>query len=146
MKLNIANEKTTLFAVTVTSFLTTFMGSSITLSIPSIGTEFNSSTILLNWIVTGYILASAAFSLPMGRFSDIAGRKRIFLGGIWLFSIFSLLSGLTWSIQALIIFRIMQGLASAMIFSTNMAILVSTFPPQKRGLALGFSTSATYIG
>ncbi len=146
LKLDISNEKTTLYVVIVTSFLTTFMGSSITLSIPSIGTEFNSSTILLNWIVTGYILASAAFSLPMGRFSDIVGRKRIFIGGIWLFSIFTLLSGLTWSIHVLIFFRIMQGLASAMIFSTNIAILLSAFPPQKRGHALGFSTSATYIG
>ncbi|MHB8917989.1 MAG: MFS transporter, partial [Desulfocucumaceae bacterium] len=61
------------------SFLTPFMGSAINLAVPSIGKEFNSSALLLSWVVTSYLLASAAFLVPFGRLADIVGRKKVFL-------------------------------------------------------------------
>ncbi|TFG92417.1 MAG: MFS transporter, partial [Syntrophobacterales bacterium] len=63
----------------MTSFFTTFIGSSTNLALPLIGKEFAGSALALSWIVTGYILASAVFLLPMGRIADIVGRKKIFL-------------------------------------------------------------------
>ncbi|NPV92984.1 MAG: MFS transporter [Firmicutes bacterium] len=139
-------KKYTLLIATLNAFMTPFMGNAINLAIPSLGQEYGSSALLLNWVVNGYLMATAAFLLPFGRLADIVGRKRVFLAGIASFSIFSLGCGFAWSIEALILFRVLQGIGGAMVFSTSMAILTSVFPPQDRGRVLGISTAATYTG
>ncbi len=143
---DISYRKYTLLAVSMASFLTPFMGSAINLALPSIGIDFKSNTYLLSWVATSYILASAAFLLPIGRFADITGRKKIFTYGLIIFALTSLFCGFAWSIQALIFFRITQGIGAAMIFGTAMAILTSAFPPQERGKVLGLNVAMVYIG
>lgn len=135
-----------LITVMVASFTTPFMGSAINLAIPSIGREFDSSALLLSWVVSSYILSSAAFLLPFGRLADMVGRKKVFILGVIIFSISSLLCGLSWSIQALIGLRILQGVGSAMTFGTGMAILTSIYPPQERGRVLGINVATVYTG
>lgn len=139
-------KRYTLIVAAMASFLTPFMGSAVNLAIPSIGRDFNSNAFLISWVATGYILASAAFLVPIGRLADIVGRKKIFLLGISFFGLSSILCGLAWSVKALIAFRILQGIGSAMIFGTAMAILTSVFPPQERGKALGINVASVYIG
>lgn len=144
-----ANEslkKYTLFVVCGASFLTPFMGNAINIAIPSIGEEFNSNALLLSWVATSYLLASATFLVPFGRLADIVGRKKIFLLGITSFALFSFLCGLAWSIHSLIFFRILQGIGSAMIFGTGVAILTSVFPPQERGKVIGINVATVYTG
>ncbi len=141
-----SQKKYALIAATMASFLVPFMSSSINLAIPDIGREFRSTTLLLNWVVTSYLLASAAVLLPVGRLADIVGRKKIFVLGLMLFSFFSLLCALAWSVEVLILCRVMQGTASAFIFATSMAILTSAFSPENRGRGLGISISSVYIG
>jgi EmrB/QacA subfamily drug resistance transporter len=141
-----AQERATLLAVMSTAFLVPFIGSAVNLALPSLGNEFQSSALLLSWVVTSYILATAALLLPFGRLADIVGRKKIFVGGLLLFSLFSFLCGLAGSIEVLIPFRLLQGIGAAMIFSTSMAILTSVYPPSRRGKALGLSVAGTYIG
>jgi EmrB/QacA subfamily drug resistance transporter len=139
-------KRNVLIAVIVTSFLTPFMGSAINLAIPSIGLEFDSSVVLLSWVVSSYLLATAAFLLPFGRLADMIGRKKIFILGVVIFTLSSLLCGSAWSIQALIGFRALQGIGSAMTFGTGMAILTSVFPPQERGRVLGINVATVYTG
>ena len=139
-------EKGIVFVAVVTSFITTFTSSALNLSVPDIGTEFDISAVLIGWVVTGFILTSASFSVPLGRLADLTGRKRILIGGIGLFSLCSLGCAFSWSFFSLMIFRLLQGFGAAMIFSTNIAILVNAFPPEERGRAIGMSTAATYIG
>ncbi|MFZ5647101.1 MAG: MFS transporter [Bacillota bacterium] len=139
-------KRYTLLVAAMASFLTPFVGSAINLAIPSIGNEFGSSAILLSWVVTSYLLASAAFLVPFGRLADIMGRKKIFLAGMLFFSVSSLFCGLSWSVEALIVFRILQGVGSAMIFGTGMAILTSVYPPQERGRVLGITVATVYTG
>lgn len=139
-------RKYTLIVAMTASFMTPFMGSAVNLAIPSIGKEFPSNTLLLSWVVTSYILASATFLLPFGRLADIVGRKKVFLVGISVFSLSSLFCGLAWSIDVLIVFRVFQGVGSAMIFGTSMAILTSVFSPQERGRVLGINVAVVYIG
>ena len=146
MNLHLSLEKTVLLVVMTTSFLTPFMGSATNLAIPAIGAEFNSSPLFLSWIVTSYLLASAAFLLPVGKIADIIGRKKILVTGLISFSFFATLSGLAWSMPSLIVFRTFHGAISTMIFSTGIAILTSVFPPHKRGRAMGITAAATYIG
>lgn len=136
----------TLVIVMMTSFVTPFMSNAINLAIPSIGIEFQGNQNLLNWVVFGFLLSSAAFLLPFGRLADQFGRKKIFLMGMILLAASSLACALATSLTALIGFRVLQGFSGAMIFSNSMAILTSVVPPESRGKALGLNAAATYIG
>jgi EmrB/QacA subfamily drug resistance transporter len=136
----------TLLVVTLASFMTAITGSAINLAIPAIGQEFQSSTTFLSWVATSYILACAAFLVPFGRLADILGRRKIFLLGVSVFFLSSLLCSFAWSMASLILFRIIQGIGAGMLFSTNMAILTSVFSPQERGRVFGINVAVVYAG
>ncbi|MDX9928517.1 MAG: MFS transporter [Bacteroidales bacterium] len=139
-------KRSVLIVAAFAAFLTPFMGSSINLALPSIGEEFGISAVNLNWIVSSYILSTAMFLLPFGRLADIAGRKKIFFQGILLFSIVTFLIFLARTFLQLIVLRVAQGFASAMIFGTSLAIITSVFPPGERGRAMGINVTAVYVG
>jgi Arabinose efflux permease len=139
-------EKYALAAVMSTSFMVTFMGSSINLALPSISAEFHASAIMSSWVITSYILSTAALLLPFGHLADIIGRRKIYLLGTFSFAVVTIASTLSHSIVPFLIWRILQGTAAALIFGTGMAILTSVYPPPKRGQALGYSTAVTYLG
>lgn len=122
------------------------MGSAVNIALPAIGKSFNLDVIALGWVATAFILSAAVFMVPFGRLADIHGRKKIFLAGMLLFVIASVLCGLSSSGVLLIIARSIQGLACAMIFGTSMAILTEIFPPQERGKAIGIITASVYLG
>jgi len=141
-----APKRTVLVVATMASFLTPFMGSSINIALPSIGREFAMDAILLGWVATSYLLAAAVFLVPFGRIADIYGRKKIFTYGISIYTLASLLAALSPSALVLIAFRVLQGIGSAMIFGTGVAMLTSVFPARERGRALGINVAAVYLG
>jgi len=145
-KENRRGQLSTILVVVVTAFITTFTGSALNLSIPSMGAEFHASATAIGWIITGYILASAVFSVPFGRLADLTGRKRILVTGILIFTLCSGGAMFASSMVMLLILRVVQGFGAAMIFSTNTAVLISAFSPEKRGKVLGYSIASTYIG
>jgi EmrB/QacA subfamily drug resistance transporter len=139
-------KKAALLVATFASFLTPFMGSALNVALPTIGKDFNTNAVTLNWIVSSYILATAMILLPAGRMADIIGRKKVFTGGIILFIASSVLCALSPNVFFLITFRVFQGTGSALIFGTGVAIITSVFSPGERGRALGINVSAVYIG
>jgi len=139
-------KRTALFVATFAAFLTPFMGSALNIALPSIGKDFNADAISINWIASAYILATAIFLLPFGRIGDIIGRKKIFTYGILCFTISSLGCGISVNTGLLIAFRVLQGIGSAMIFGTGVAILTSVYPPGERGKALGINVASVYMG
>jgi EmrB/QacA subfamily drug resistance transporter len=141
-----ALRKSVLLVSAFAAFLTPFLGSAVNLALPSIGKEFGATAIELGWVVSSFILSSAIFLLPVGRFADIAGRKKIFNYGIWLFTLSTFLIIFSWNIESLIVLRIIQGISSAMIFGTSLAILTSVFEPGERGKAMGINITAVYAG
>ena len=145
MNTNIS-KKAVLLVVTLSSFLAPFMGSSINIALPSIAKEFAMDAVLLSWVATSYLLATAVFLVPFGRIADIHGRKRIFTYGISIYTVSSILSAISTSAVMLISFRILQGIGGAMIFGTGVAILTSVFPVGERGRALGINVAAVYLG
>lgn len=136
----------TLFIVSAVQFLTPFMLSAVGVALPAIGREFSASAVQLGLIETAYILAFSLFLLPAGRMGDIYGRKRVFLLGIGVFTLGTLLVSLAQGIESLIVFRFFQGSGGAMITGTSIAILSSVFPPAKRGRAMGFIVGCVYLG
>ncbi|MEO0225888.1 MAG: MFS transporter [candidate division WOR-3 bacterium] len=139
-------KKIALITTTLSSFLTPFMGSSINIALPAIGKELSLSAISLSWIATVYLLSAAVFLIPVGRIADIAGRKKIFLYGTGIYTLASFLLALSKSILTLILFRILQGIGSTMLFATSIAILSSVFPPEERGRVLGINVASVYSG
>ncbi len=135
-----------LLVAVLTALLTTFTGSALNLSIPSIDSEFQAGATAIGWVINGYILAAATFSVPFGRLADLTGRVRILKIGILVFTICSGILCLVDSIEVLLLLRVLQGLGAAMIFATSQATLISYYPPEKRGKVLGFLIGATYTG
>ena len=130
----------------ITSFLTTFMGSALNLSIPNMEHEFGVGAALIGWVITTYTLTVAAMSVPFGKVADIKGRRRVFLTGVSGFAAASLLCAVSLNIWMLLALRAVQGFFASMIFATNNAILISVYPGSERGRVLGLSTAATYVG
>jgi EmrB/QacA subfamily drug resistance transporter len=135
-----------LLITSMSSFITPFTSSSVNIALPSLGSELHLHAVALGWVATAYLLAAAVFLVPFGRIADIYGRKRIFLIGISIDAIASVIAGSVHSGTWLIVFRGMQGLGGAMIFGTGIAILTSVFPVKERGRALGINVAATYFG
>jgi len=150
MNVDITGEKTSkksvLIVATFAAFLTPFLGSAVNLALPSIGKDLHANAIELGWVISSFILSSAIFLLPFGRLADIIGRKKIFSSGILLFTISTFLIIFSGSITSLIILRLFQGLSSAMIFGTSLAIITSVFQPGERGRAMGINITAVYLG
>lgn len=140
------NKKVVMFIAAMGSVLTPFMGSSIVIALPAIGKEFAMNTVLLNWVATSFLLASAIFVVPFGRLADIYGRKRIFLLGITIFTFANILCGISISASMLLVSRVIQGIGGAMMFGTSVAILTSVYPPGERGRVLGINVGVVYFG
>lgn len=140
------NRKVVLIVASLSSFLTPFMGSSVSVALPAIGEAFSLDALTLGWVSTSYLIASSVFLLPLGKAADIYGRKRIFIWGVAIFTLSSVLVALSPFISMLIAFRILQGVGSSMFFGTGTAILIEAYPPEERGRVLGINLAATYLG
>lgn len=149
MKVDAAEQsirRSALVVATMASFLTPFLGSSVNVALPAIGTSLHMDPVQLSWVATAFLVASAVCLVPFGRLADIVGRKRVFLAGMMLFTVSALGCAFAGSAAVLIGFRALQGVGAAMIFGTGLAILTSVFPPGERGRVIGLNASAVYVG
>ncbi|MDO4176823.1 MAG: MFS transporter [Bacillota bacterium] len=139
-------RRAALVVVLLTSFTTSLIGSALNLSIPSIGAEFEVTADTVGWMVTGFLLCIAAFSVPFGRWADITCRKTVLITGTIIFICSCVGAVLAVSFAMLLIFRIIQAVGSAMVLASNMPILISAYPSQMRGKALGLGLASVYVG
>jgi EmrB/QacA subfamily drug resistance transporter len=115
----------------------------VNVALPSMRTGLNATDNQIEWVVAAYILAFALGLLPFGRLGDILGRTKLFIWGVAAFTAASALCGMAPNIEFLIIARIIQGLAGAMMTPQVLAIATVTFPPHERGQAFSlFGLSA----
>src|SRR5438034_4143965 len=110
----------------------------VNVALPSIQVDLGFSQENLQWVISAYALVFGGFLLLGGRAADLLGRRRIFLAGIVLFTLASLMAGLAWSEGSLISARGLQGLAPAVITPAALSILSTTFTEgRERNIALG---------
>ena len=110
----------------------------VNVALPTIKTDLHFSQESLQWVVTAYSILFGGVLLLGGRMADLLGRRRLFMAGLTLFTIFSLLDGLAWSEGSLIAFRSLQGLGAALLSPAALSILTTTFAEgRERNLALG---------
>lgn len=141
-----SERRATLIAACLASFLTPFMGSSLNVALPVIAETFSVDVIATSWIPTVYLLGAAMFLVPIGKFADRAGRKRIFLIGLFVYALIAFITALSPSINFLLVCRFLHGVSAALIFGTGVAILISVYPASERGKVLGVNSAAVYTG
>ncbi|HEY5508644.1 MAG TPA: DHA2 family efflux MFS transporter permease subunit [Paludibacter sp.] len=120
------------------TFMAVLDSTIVNVSLPKIMSSFGVGLSTIQWVVTAYMLAMAAMLPTSGWLADKFGYKRVYFWGLFLFTFGSLLCGLSNDETTLILSRIVQGLGAGMIQPLGMAIITREFPPQQRGVALGF--------
>ncbi len=110
---------------------------SLNVTMPTIAEHFGTDLPTTQWVLIGYALAISALLLPMGRLSDIVGRKRVYVGGFVIFVVGGAFAGMSDSIFTLIGFKVLQGVGASMTQGTGMAMVLATFPSEERGKAIG---------
>src|SRR5580658_6354253 len=111
----------------VAQFMVVLDVSIVNVALPSIGRDLHYSPTGLQWVVNAYVLTFAGFLLLGGRTADLFGRRRVFLAGLALFSIASLLGGLSQTSTELTIARAAQGLGGAVLSPATLTIIMTTF-------------------
>ncbi len=127
----------TLIAVCVGTFMLLLDVTIVNVALPSIQTSLKATFSDLQWVVDAYALTLAALLLTTGSLADLFGRRRVFMIGLVIFSLSSLLSGLATSPLWLNLARGAQGIGGAAMFSTSLALLGTAFQGRERGTAFG---------
>src|SRR5438477_7652200 len=119
----------------------------VNVALPSIKTDLHFSQESLQWVITAYSSLFGGVLLLGGRLADVLGRRRLFVAGLRLFTVSSLLDGLAWSETSLIAFRSLPGLGAALLSPAALSILTTTFAEgRERNLALGIWGAASGSG
>jgi EmrB/QacA subfamily drug resistance transporter len=127
-----------LAALVVAQFMVVLDVAIVNVALPSIKTDLNFSQESLQWVITAYAIMFGGVLLLGGRLADVLGRRRLFLAGVGLFTIGSLLSGFAWSEGSLILFRALQGLGGALLAPAALSSLTTIFAEgRERNIALG---------
>src|SRR6266704_1083249 len=109
----------------------------VNVALPTIQDKLGAGVSGLQWIIDAYTLTFASFMLTGGALGDLYGRKRFFMGGLALFTLGSLMCGLSASTGQLVAFRAVQGLGAAMLLPGSLSIITATFSGRERGAAIG---------
>ena len=133
-------------AVSVGVFMATLDGSVVNVALPAIRGHFGASIGGVESVVSVYLLVISAALLAAGRLGDVLGRRRVFTGGMLLFTLGSGLCGSAWSLPALVTARGLQALGAAAMMSMGPAIVTQIFPRERRGQALGAVSSVVAAG
>src|SRR5579862_6821684 len=125
----------TLAIVSIGLFMVVLDNLVINVALPSIHRDLGASIEALEWTVNAYVLAYAVLLLTGAALGDRLGRKRMFMGGIALFTLSSAAAALAPTTGALIAARVAQGIGAAIATPLTLALLAEAFPPERRGLA-----------
>src|SRR5919202_3816221 len=127
----------TLAAMCFALFMVMLDNTVVNIAIPSIQRDFGASISSLSWTVNAYTMAFAVLLVTGGKLGDVFGRKRMFLGGVVVFTLASIGAGLSATIGQLIAFRAAQGVGAAFMMPGSLSILTHAFHGRERGKALG---------
>lgn len=132
--------------VSVGTFMSTLDSSIVNVALPTLSTQLHSDLSVVQWVVTAYLLTISSLLPVFGRVADLIGRKKVFSFGFILFTLGSILCGLSTNIWFLVGTRIIQAIGASMLMSNSSAIITANFPPQERGRALGLIGTVVALG
>jgi EmrB/QacA subfamily drug resistance transporter len=136
----------TLAAASVCIFVINLDFFALNLALPKMASDLGTTTTNLQWVVSGYMLALAAFLIPGGRLGDILGRRRMLFVGLAVFGLSSLGAGLAQGVETIVAFRVIQGLGAGILFPLAVAVITDAFPPQRTMRAIGNAYGIGAVG
>ena len=125
-------------SVMIATFMAVLDATIVNVALSKLMASFGVSVDQVEWILTAYLLVFGVILPSSGWLADHWGYKRVFLTGLFLFTVGSFLSSLAWAFGVLILFRVIQGAGAGLLLPVGLAIITREFPPEKRGIALGF--------
>ena len=135
-----------LSVVTLTAFVTNLDGTIVIIGLPRMVAGLHITVTTGLWALTSYIITSTVFLLPAGRWSELVGQKRIFMGGLAIFTAATFLCGIAPTGTWLLAYRFIQGTGAALALATATPIIVRAFRPSELGRALGINSVSWVAG
>ncbi len=142
-------EWTALSVTTVGALLASIQGSALLIALPDIMTQLHAGFMTIMWVILGFMLITTALVPVVGRLADMFGRKNLYNAGFAVFTLGSLLCGFSSSqFQGwdLVVYRMIQGIGGALLFTNSAAIVTDAFRKGRVGLGLGINTIAFSAG
>jgi EmrB/QacA subfamily drug resistance transporter len=140
------NKWLVLFSAGLMILLINIDGTIVNVALAKISVALNADLTIMQWVMASYLLATAIFFTICGRLADMHGNKRMFLIGTAVFTIASLLCGLSPNAYCLISARFIQGFGFASTLGIAILLVTNAFPPEQRGLASGMAVTLTGLG
>jgi EmrB/QacA subfamily drug resistance transporter len=123
-----------------------FSVSTLSIAIPSIMADLSADVDSIQWVVSGFDIIQTVVTPTVGWLGGMLGNRNLFLTGISISMVGAALAGMSWSLESLIIFQLLQGIGAGLMQPTLIAILYGLFPPHRRGLAVALSMTAFGFG
>ncbi len=142
----VRNPWPAVLVTTLVFFLVVIDVSAVNVAFPSIRDDFGVAESTLGWVISGYNITVASLLLVAGRYADSLGRKRLFIPGVAIFAIGSMLSAIAPDAAFLIAARVVQGVGGAIIAPTAIAVVLPAFPPNKRSTVIGIIGATGALG
>jgi MFS transporter, DHA2 family, multidrug resistance protein len=131
-----------LAGVMISTFMAVLDATIVNVALSKLMSSFGVSVDKVEWVLTAYLLVFGVTLPTSGWLADHIGYKRMFMAGLLIFTFSSFLCSLAWTLNVLIVFRVLQGAGAGILMPVGMAIVTREFPPEKRGIALGFWSMA----
>lgn len=131
---------------TLAMLMATIDSSIVTISLPDITRTIGASVAEAMWVVIGYQVVSSTLLLPFARLADMKGRVRLYNLGFVVFTVASVVCGLSQSGAQLVAFRLIQGIGAALLSANSTALVTDAFPAHQRGFALSINMVAAIAG
>ncbi len=135
-----------LVGVSIASFLGCIDFTIVNTALPAIQLGLHATVTQLQWIINVFILALSTFMVIMGRLADLYGRRLVLYIGMIVFCLSSLGAGLSNTMHLLILFRFIQGISCAILYTASGSIVFHAFPSEERNQAMGFFFGASTLG
>lgn len=146
MQANYGNKYFVLSVTTLGSLMAALDATIVYLALPNMGHFFNTPLSYLTWVIVAYLIAIIATMIPAADLAKKVDKKKLYLSGFIIFALSSLFVALSPNIFFVIAFRFIEGIGAGILTSTGIPILLSSFPPEERGKAVGINSISWAIG
>jgi EmrB/QacA subfamily drug resistance transporter len=140
------NRRIIMLVVFVGVLMGVIDGIVVAIALPTITTDFSVPVAQSQWVITAYLVTMTSLLLVFGRVAEHVGKARLFVAGFAIFTASSLACGLSNGLFMLILYRVIQAIGAAMVFSISWAIIFAISPPGDQGKAMGYLGSTVAVG
>lgn len=133
-------------AVILGSLTTSITGGTVNVALPTMMTTLRAEVDQIQWVLTAFMITRTVMMPTLGWAGGLVGDRRLYLGSLSVFLAGSMLCGLAWNLQSMIVFRIIQAIGAGYLFPLAITVMHQTFPPNERGMAMGVFMAGLAMG